>query len=126
LARAITDFNLAHLPPNSSNNMMALGYVLKEPLFGLVGGITGKVLLGNCLSIDILWVYEKYRNQGYATQLLQAIEQGARSVGSKLSQVDTFDFQALGFYEKNGYEIFGVLEDNPCEGNKRYYLKKKL
>lgn len=126
LARAITDFNISHLPSVASDNMMNLGFVVKASMWELIGGITGKLLLGNCLSIDILWVEPKHRQQGHATKLLLALEDAARSYGSHLSMVDTFDFQALGFYEKNGYTVFGVLDDCPCLGNKRYYLKKKL
>lgn len=126
LAHAITVFNLQHLPVNSTTSMESLGFVVRHSTWGLAGGITGKLLLGNCLSIDILWVDAKYRKRGYATQLLLTLEEAARNLGSHLSQVDTFDFQALGFYEKNGYKIFGVLEDCPCVGNKRYYLQKKL
>jgi len=126
LARAITDFNLAHLPPNTSDNMKSVGFVLTKAPWGLIGGITGRLELGNCLSIEILWLESEHRNQHYGSQLLVAIEQEARARGSHLSQVDTFDFQALGFYEKNGYELFGVLDDCPTIGHKRYYLKKKL
>ena len=39
--------------------------------------------------------------------------------------LDTFDFQARDFYEKNGFQIFGAIEDYPV-GHKRYYLVKKL
>jgi len=127
LARAITEFNFANLPANSSNSMMSLGFVVKDAVRGgLLGGITGKLLLGNCLSIDILWVEPEHRLHKYGSQLLLALEQAAKANGSHLSQVDTFDFQALGFYQKNGYTLFGVLEDCPCIGNKRYYLQKKL
>lgn len=126
IARAITRFNMANLPPNSSNNMTSLGFVVKDSRLGLLGGVYGKLLLGNCLSIDVLWVEEAHRDQDFGTQLMQTIEQAARNLGSKLSIVDTFDFQALDFYLKNGYETFGVLDDCPCPGNKRYYLKKVL
>lgn len=125
VARAITEFNLKHLPPHSSDNMGSLAYVVKDGSV-IIGGIMGKLLLGNCLSIDVLWVGEKYRKQRYGSQLLHTIEDAARLLGSHLSQVDTFDFQALGFYQKNGYELFGTLDDNPCIGNKRYYLKRRL
>jgi len=127
IARAITRFNLAHLPSNSSDNMTSLGYVIKDYSAGIIiGGVYAKLLLGNCLSIDILWVEEKYRKRGYASQLMQAIENAAIRLGSKLSIVDTFEFQAPDFYKKCGYEIFGILDDCPCVGNKRYYLKKSL
>ena len=126
IARALTRFNLDHLPPNSSDNMSSLGLVIDDPKLGSVGGVYGKLLLGNCLSIDVLWVYEKFRNLGYASKLMHAIEDAAIKLGSHLAMVDTFDFQALGFYQKLGYEVFGILDDCPCVGNKRYFLKKSL
>ena len=126
VARAITKFNLAHLPPNSSDNMAALGYVVKDPKVGVVGGVYGKLLLGNMLSVEVLWVEEPFRNQDFGTQLMTKIEDAARSMGSRQSIVDTFDFQALDFYKKNGYTQFGVIDDCPCPGNKRYYLYKNL
>jgi len=46
-------------------------------------------------------------------------------MGCRISHLDTFDFQAKGFYEKLGYTVFGVLEDCP-EGHNRYYMSKKL
>ncbi len=126
VARAITKFNLAHLPANSSNNMTDLGYIIKDASAGVIGGVYGRLLLGNCLSVDVLWVEPAQRDRDYGTKLMHVIEDAARSLGSKLSIVDTFDFQALEFYKKIGYAVFGVLDDCPCEGNKRYYLKKVL
>lgn len=127
ISRALTKFNLDHLPKNSSDSMTSIGYVVKDPVAGVVvGGVCGKLLLGNCLSIDILWMEPKFRNLGHASKLMQALEKAALKLGSHLSIVDTFDFQALGFYEKCGYTVFGVLDDCPCVGNKRYYLKKAL
>ncbi len=126
IARSITDFNFAHLPPNSSDSMTALGFVVKDSKAGVVGGVYGKLLLGNCLSIDLLWMDEEFRLRGLARQLMQILEDAAKELNSHLSIVDTFDFQALGFYLKCGYAVFGVLDDCPCAGNKRYYLKKAL
>lgn len=126
LAHAITQFNIEHITPGSAGSMKPLGYVIKSTPWGVAGGITARLLLGNCLSIEILWVEPEHRHKGYATRLLNHLEESARNLGSHLSQVDTFDFQALEFYQKNGYEIFGVLDDCPCSGNKRYYLKKAL
>jgi len=40
--------------------------------------------------------------------------------------LDTYDFQALAFYQKNGYEVFGILENCPAPGHIRYSLKKSL
>jgi ribosomal protein S18 acetylase RimI-like enzyme len=50
----------------------------------------------------------------------EALERGCRGV-----YVDTFHFQARGFYEKLGFAVFGTLEGMPA-GGARYYLSKKL
>src|SRR3990167_10406648 len=87
IARAITNFNIQNLPAGSSTGMCVLGLVLKQPNSKIIGGITGRLLLGNCLSIEILWVEGEFRLQGYATRLLLALEQEAKMRGSNLSQV---------------------------------------
>jgi hypothetical protein len=49
-----------------------------------------------------------------------ALERGCRH-----AYLDTFSFQALGFYEKQGYAVYGQLENFPT-GASRYFLKKTL
>jgi hypothetical protein len=39
--------------------------------------------------------------------------------------LDTFSFQAPGFYQKLGYRVFGELVDFP-PGHTRQYLTKRL
>jgi hypothetical protein len=39
--------------------------------------------------------------------------------------LDTFDFQAEGFYLKNGYKPFGEINNFPSE-QKRIYFSKEL
>lgn len=56
---------------------------------------------------------------------LEEVENDAKSKGAKLIHLDTFDFQAKEFYEKQGYIVFGILENCP-EKHYRYYLKKVL
>jgi hypothetical protein len=41
------------------------------------------------------------------------------------AQLDTYSFQAQGFYEKLGYAVFGIVEDYPS-GHSRIYLSKRL
>ena len=44
---------------------------------------------------------------------------------TKLIHLDTFDFQAKEFYKKQGYVVFGKLDDCP-ENHCRYFMKKLL
>ena len=90
----------------------------------IVGGLTAKTYW-NYLDISFLWVDEQHRGTGVASQIIKLAEDKARERGCSVSMLDTFEFQALGFYQKKGYEIFGTLEGY-CKKYERYYLRKKL
>lgn len=77
------------------------------------------------LHVEILWVDEAYRGQGYGTALLAAAENEARIRGCRAVHLSTFDFQALPFYQRYGYSVFGVLEDYP-PGSRLSFLQKRL
>jgi GNAT superfamily N-acetyltransferase len=77
------------------------------------------------LFIHLLFIQEQFRGQGYGGILLQEVEKRAKSNGCYLAHLDTFDFQGKEFYLKNGYTIFGILDDCP-KGHQRLYFKKKL
>jgi len=90
----------------------------------ICAGIKGWTWCGSCY-ISTLWVDERMRGQGVGTQLLQAAEQEARARGCQQMILDSYDFQAPGFYQKHGYEVFALLEDHPRH-HRNYYLRKRL
>ncbi|MCP4427876.1 MAG: GNAT family N-acetyltransferase, partial [Chloroflexi bacterium] len=90
----------------------------------VVGGVIGELFFG-WFHVDLLWVKEELRGQGYGRRLLARVEEGARQRGAKNAYLDTFSFQAPDFYKKLGYEVFGELPDFPA-GHQRYFLMKKL
>lgn len=98
--------------------------VFKEDNDKKIGGITGDIL-GNWLRIRYLWVDKAYRGKNIGIELLHAMENAAKEKGAKYAEVDTFSFQALPFYQKQGFEIFGTLENYPIS-DKKYYLRKDL
>lgn len=75
--------------------------------------------------IDVLWVDEALRNHGYGTSLLAAAEFEATKNGCIFALVDTWDFQAEGFYSKQGYERIGELK-NYWLGRTKLFLRKQL
>ena len=91
----------------------------------LVGGLISYIDWGRWLYIDTIWIDADYRKQGIGEYLVTSAEQKAINQGIKRARLYTFDFQALPFYEKLGYIIYGKLEDFP-EGHTIYYLKKIL
>ena len=90
----------------------------------VVGGIIGETHW-NWLFINLMWIREELRGRGYGHQLLLAAEAEGRKRGATSAYLDTFSFQAPDFYQKHGYQVFGVLEDFP-PGHKRFYLTKQL
>jgi GNAT superfamily N-acetyltransferase len=90
----------------------------------ICAGIKGWTWCGSCYLQD-LWVHKSLRGQGYGTKLLQAAEHEARTRGCHQVILDSYSFQAPGFYQKHGYEVFAVLEDHP-RGHRNYYLRKRF
>jgi len=90
----------------------------------IIGGLTGDISWG-WLHVDVLWVAEPYRKDGVGTSLMDRAEDEAIAMDVYQSYLETADFQALGFYEKRGYQIFAQLEDQP-PGHICYYIKKIL
>jgi len=90
----------------------------------IVGGIVGDTHLG-WLFVQFFWIDEKYRGQGLGQRLIGAAEDEARRRGAKNVYLDTFSFQAPGFYEKLGYREFGRLNDYPA-GYFRAWMTKAL
>jgi ribosomal protein S18 acetylase RimI-like enzyme len=101
-----------------------LCFVLYAPDQEIVGGVIGATYWG-WLHIDLLWVKDELRGRGYGHRLLTLAEQEARQRGAKNAYLDTFSFQAPGFYEQHGYQVFGELKDFP-PGHQRYFLTKRL
>ena len=88
----------------------------------IIGGLIAYIDWG-WLEIDLIWIEEDYRIKGIGKYLIMSAEQKALNKGIKRAKLCTFDFQALPFYEKLGYTVYGELEDFP-EGHTLYYLKK--
>ena len=105
-------------------NSQRVCFVLKSADDEMVGGVIG-VVYWDWFSLDLMWMEEEYRGQGYGHRLLTLAEEKARNRGARHAHLDTFSFQAPAFYEKHGYEIFGELRDFPA-GHQRYYMRKDL
>ena len=89
----------------------------------VVAGLAGETYAG-WLFIKYLWVSEALRGKGIGRALMGAAERRAAERGCHSAWVDTFSFQAPGFYPRLGYEPFGEL-DYPPEF-RRIFLRKQL
>jgi GNAT superfamily N-acetyltransferase len=90
----------------------------------IVGGLTGSTYWGY-LYVGRLWTEQRHRNAGLGSRLLADAEQEARRRGCHSVHLMTGSFNALPFYQKRGYTIFGELHDMP-PGHIQYFMCKKL
>ena len=98
--------------------------VVREDNGDVVGGILCDTF-NRCLYIDVLWVAGSHRGQGWGYRLITEAERIAREAGCTFAHTCTFSYQSPDFYQRQGYEVFGRLDDYP-EGIIQFFLKKKL
>ncbi len=90
----------------------------------IIGGANG-FQWGDSFNVEYLWLEEPWRGQDIGTQIMHAMEHQAAQRGCTQLFLDTYSFQAIGFYQKRGYEVVGKLENFPTPYI-RYFLKKDL
>lgn len=90
----------------------------------LIGGAIGFIEY-NWYFLDLLYLNEEYRGKNIGTKLIKKIEEYAIKENLTGIRMETWDFQARGFYEKNGYTVFAEIKNCP-PGTVDYYLKKEL
>lgn len=100
--------------------------VAKNDADEIIGGIFGYVNYYAGFKINTLWMREDTRKTGLGTKLLRNAERKAKELGAKIAILDTFSFQAEDFYIKNGYEVFGRINEFPKENQSFIFLKKQL
>ena len=101
-----------------------LNIFLRDEHGALAGGLLAYLFWG-WLYVEILWLTEAARGQDYGSRLLDLAEQEAARRGCRHANLDTMDFQALPFYLKRGYIVWGQLDNFP-EGHSRFFLKRDL
>jgi GNAT superfamily N-acetyltransferase len=121
LRQELIAYNIATAAIDTSRDIAVF---LHDAYGHLRGGIVGAIW-GQCLEIHYLWVHASLRGNGYGTRLLRTLEQEARSQQCHTAVLDTYSFQAPDFYQRLGYEIFGVIKGYP-RGNQKVFLKKRL
>jgi GNAT superfamily N-acetyltransferase len=88
-----------------------------------IGGLSGSTVYG-WLFVELLFVPESLRGQGVGTELMRRAEAEAVARGCHSVWLDTFQFQARGFYERLGYTCFGELKNYPA--GSRFFMSKRL
>jgi aminoglycoside 6'-N-acetyltransferase I len=121
IRRGLMAFNVEHAGPDHHQE---LALSARDESGRLAGGLYGNTAW-RWLFVDLLWVDASFRRKGLGRRLLRAAEDVARARGCTHAYLDTFDFQARPFYEREGYVLFGTQEGYP-PGHRKFYLGKAL
>jgi GNAT superfamily N-acetyltransferase len=108
LGRHMREYNyrfVGEYPPQQPVRMDA-----RDPQGRLVGGIRGLVFV-SWLVIEVLWVADDHRQQGLGSHLLGLAEDQGRALGAHHARLDTFAWQARGFYLQRGYTEYARIDD---------------
>lgn len=120
------------LAPLVEYNASQAGPSQNRPLVIAITGASGAVVGGlwghtgyEWLFTQLLVVPASLRGRGVGSEIMRLAEHEAVQRGCHSAWLDTFEFQARGFYERIGYACFGELPDYP-KGHSRFFMKKAL
>jgi GNAT superfamily N-acetyltransferase len=74
--------------------------------------------------VELLWLSARARRAGLGGKLLSEAERRVRKRGSRIIHLNTYSFQAPGFYEKWGYRRFGRIAGSPQGESRHFYVKR--
>lgn len=126
IKKGIRDFNIKSHPEeeifriyrqNGYNNPFGFYAFLNNEI---IGGIIAYKKM-QWLDIDILFVDEKFRSNRIGSQLMHKAVEYCKQEELIGIHLFTLDFQAKGFYEKQGFKLIAQIKDWP-KGITRYEL----
>jgi GNAT superfamily N-acetyltransferase len=120
LQKGIDQFNVGVLKQSPK----AFAIFLRDEDSNIRGGVYA-LSYTDQIHIIMLWVEEKLRSHGYGAKLIKAAEEEGVKRKCKYSYVDTFGFQAKGFYMRCGYQLLGKI-NNALFDYSRIFFRKSL
>jgi len=100
LGRLLREFNYSRIGKYPEGQTVYLN--AKDEQGRLLGGFRGEIYF-HWLFVNVLYVEEEERGKGLGARLLAEGETRAREKGALRARLDTFEWQAPGFYLKQGY-----------------------
>jgi GNAT superfamily N-acetyltransferase len=98
--------------------------VLRDEHGDIAGGLWGRVAFG-WLFVELLSVPTARCGEGLGTALMTRAATIAQAHGCTGLWLDTYSFQARGFYERLGFAVIGTIADCP-PGHSKYFMARRL
>lgn len=120
--QGLLTFNSPHFPDREITKVACF---LKTSQGELAGGLTGEVF-SNTLYVQYFWLEESYRGQGFGSKIFKKAETEAAALGATDIYLDTYSFQAAGFYQKLGFTQVGKYSGFPTKGVDKLFFQKSI
>jgi GNAT superfamily N-acetyltransferase len=117
----LVEYNSSQAGPSQGRPIAVL---VKDHANTVIGGLWGHTGY-EWLFVQLLVIPAGLRGRGVGTEIMRLAEGEAIQRGCRGAWLDTFEFQARGFYERIGYKCFGELPNYP-KGFSRYFMQKAL
>ncbi len=115
-----------------AHNEAAVGPTNRHPVVLTVRDSSDAIVGGLWGSTAFRWLFVQYlalpaalRGRGIGRDLMKQAEIEAKRLDCIGIWLDTYSFQARGFYERLGYETFGKIADYP-PGEAKFFLRKRI
>jgi GNAT superfamily N-acetyltransferase len=103
-------------------NYEPIAIVLRDGAQKIVGGLWAQLYF-DWVFIELLFIPENLRGENLGAKLLGHLDVIAKAKNCVGIWLDTFSFQAPGFYERQGYERFATMDNYP-KGMARFFFRK--
>ena len=100
VGRQLREFNYGHIGKYPEEQTIRLN--ARDAGCKVVGGLRAIVFM-HWLRVEVLWVDAAIRGHGVGSRLLAEAERLALGMGANNALLETFEWQAPGFYENQGY-----------------------
>jgi GNAT superfamily N-acetyltransferase len=138
IEREVTGAELNLLDVRFREASIALGNPLKSPqrcsivaleegrFIGCACGSTSGFSDKNWFYLEELFLEKAYRRQGLGAEILRKLERKAAALGVESIYTWTAGYEAPGFYQRQGYEVFCEAKSWYLSGHGRVGLRKAL
>lgn len=126
LLEGLQAYNVEFFKQNGiSTEMIPFAICAKDDNGNLIGGLCG-LTFASSIHVDYAYVDLAWRGKGIGTSLFNELEVYAKDLGYESIQLFTFEYQAVGFYEKLGYTCVGIIPNWVNNKYHTYFYKKNL
>jgi ribosomal protein S18 acetylase RimI-like enzyme len=109
----LIEFNSQQLTFTNKLAFENMSKIIKDSEGNIIAGIVAWLLPWSDLSVDAIWTGDGPTKEELKIKLLASVEKELIEKGGRVAIHETFDTGRVDFLTRNGYEVYGILDDYP-------------